>query len=178
MSKNKSPRKLKEMKSARIRTIIDNFKFRSLKNLYPKTRAQIKEKNLIQNLIAQNPKEKKKELFELDQEFLSALVQPIFLLDKQKMHNTITNLILNSKLINKIEEDLETNESLNSLMNTFIKNLTFRYFEKDSFLYHTGEIDNKFYFVIKGRISSLKPIKTIEEISFDNYILQYYIIFN
>ena len=171
MSKNKSPRKLKEMKSARIRTIIDNFKFRSLKNLYPKTRAQIKEKNLIQNLIAQNPKEKKKELFELDQEFLSALVQPIFLLDKQKMHNTITNLILNSKLINKIEEDLETNESLNSLMNTFIKNLTFRYFEKDSFLYHTGEIDNKFYFVIKGRISSLKPIKTIEEISFDNYIL-------
>ena len=171
MSKNKSPRKLKEMKSARIRTIIDNFKFRSLKNLYPKTRAQIKEKNLIQNLIAQNPKEKKKELFDLDQEFLSALVQPIFLLDKQKMHNTITNLILNSKLINKIEEDLETNESLNSLMNTFIKNLTFRYFEKDSFLYHTGEIDNKFYFVIKGRISSLKPIKTIEEISFDNYIL-------
>ena len=171
MSKNKSPRKLKEMKSARIRTIIDNFKFRSLKNLYPKTRAQIKEKNLIQNLIAQNPKEKKKELFELDQEFLSALVQPIFLLDKQKMHNTITNLILNSKLINKIEEDLETNESLNSLMNTFIKNLTFRYFEKDSFLYHTGEIDNKFYFIIKGRISSLKPIKTIQEISFDNYIL-------
>ena len=171
MSKNKSPRKLKEMKSARIRTIIDTYKFRSLKNLYPKTRAQIKEKNLIQNLIAQNPKEKKKELFDLDQEFLSALVQPIFLLDKQKMHNTITNLILNSKLINKIEEDLETNESLNSLMNTFIKNLTFRYFEKDSFLYHTGEIDNKFYFIIKGRISSLKPIKTIEEISFDNYIL-------
>ena len=171
MSKFKSPRKLKQMNSAKIPTNIDSFKFRSLKNLYPKTRPQIKQQILPLKIIVQNPKEKKKELFDLDQEFLLALVQPIFPLDKQKMHNTISNLIFNSKLINKIEEDLETNESLTSLMNTFIKNLTFSYFEKDSFLYHTGEIDNKFYFVIKGRISSLKPLQSIEEISFDNYIL-------
>ena len=171
MSKNKSPRKATGIKTAKFPSIIDSFKFRSLNNLYPKTRPQIKHKYLTQKLIVPNPKEKKKELFDLDKEFLFALVQPIFLLDKQKMHNTISNLIFNSKLINKIEEDLETNESLNTLINTFIKNLTFRYFEKDSILYHTGEIDNKFYFIIKGRISSLKPIKSIEEISFDNYIL-------
>ena len=171
MSKNKSPRKGVGMKSTDIPLKIDCFKYRSIQNLYPKTRPQIKYKYLTQKLIIPNPKEKKKELFDLDDEFLFALVQPIFLLDKQKMHNTISNLILNSKLIDKIQEDLETKESLNTLMNTLIKNLTFRYYEKDSILYHTGEIDNKFYFIIKGRISSLKPMKSIEEISFDDYIL-------
>ena len=171
MSKNKSPRKGAGMKSTDIPLKIDCFKYRSIQDLYPKTRPQIKYKYLTQKLIIPNPKEKKKELFDLDDEFLFALVQPIFLLDKQKMHNTISNLILNSKLIDKIQEDLETKESLNTLMNTFIKNLTFRYYEKDSILYHTGEIDNKFYFIIKGRISSLKPMKYIEEISFDDYIL-------
>ena len=171
MSKNKSPRKGAGMKSTDIPLKIDCFKYRSIQDLYPKTRPQIKYKYLTQKLIIPNPKEKKKELFDLDDEFLFALVQPIFLLDKQKMHNTISNLILNSKLIDKIQEDLETKESLNTLMNTLIKNLTFRYYEKDSILYHTGEIDNKFYFIIKGRISSLKPMKYIEEISFDDYIL-------
>ena len=171
MSKNKSPRKGAGMKSIDIPTEIELFKYRSIQNLYPKTRPQIKYKYLTQKLIIPNPKEKKKELFDLDDEFLFALVQPIFLLDKQKMHNTISNLIFNSKLIDKIQEDLETNESLNTLMNTFIKYLTFRYYEKDSILYHTGEIDNKFYFIIKGRISSLKAMKYIEEISFDDYIL-------
>ena len=87
------------------------------------------------------------------------------------MHNTITNLILNSKLINKIEEDLETNESLNSLMNTFIKNLTFRYFEKDSFLYHTGEIDNKFYFIFS--ISCVADLF----INFSNFIFIFWFAF-
>ena len=171
MSKNKSPRKGAGMKSTDIPLKIDCFKYRSIQDLYPKTRPQIKYKYLTQKLIIPNPKEKKKELFDLDDEFLFALVQPIFLLDKQKMHNTISNLILNSKLIDKIQEDLETKESLNTLMNTLIKNLTFKYYEKDSILYHTGEIDNKFYFIIKGRISSLKPMKYIEEISFDDYIL-------
>ena len=171
MSKNKNPKIEIGSKSAKSAIMPQIFKFRTMTNLYPKTRPQIKHKYLTQKLIIPNPKEKKKELYDLNQEFLFALVQPIFLLDKQIMHNTISNLILNSKLINKIEGDLETKDSLNSLMNTFIKNLTFRYFEKDSILYHTGETDNKFYFIIKGRLSSLKPIKTIEEMSFDDYIL-------
>ena len=171
MSKNKNPKIGIGSKSSKSAIMPQIFKFRTMTNLYPKTRPQIKHKYLTQKLIIPNPKEKKKELYDLNQEFLFALVQPIFLLDKQIMHNTISNLILNSKLINKIEGDLETKDSLNSLMNTFIKNLTFRYFEKDSILYHTGETDNKFYFIIKGRLSSLKPIKTIEEMSFDDYIL-------
>ena len=54
-------------------------------------------------------------------------------------------------------------------MNTFIKNLTFKMYEKDFILYRTGETDNKFYFILKGRISALKPKKIISEISFDDY---------
>ena len=118
MSKNKNPKIEIGSKSAKSAIMPQIFKFRTMTNLYPKTRPQIKHKYLTQKLIIPNPKEKKKELYDLNQEFLFALVQPIFLLDKQIMHNTISNLILNSKLINKIEGDLETKDSLNSLMNT------------------------------------------------------------
>ena len=87
------------------------------------------------------------------------------------MQNTITRLIFNSELIKKLEGDLEKKETLNSSINIFIKNLIFRHFEKDSILYRTGEEDNNFYFVIKGRISALKPKRINKEISLDDYIL-------
>ena len=166
MSKNRRH----SVKRENIQIQPEALKYRTLSKLYPLSRPQIKEKLLEYKSIT-NKKDKKLEFYNLDEEFLFALIQPIFLLDKQKMHNTITRLIFNSKLITKLEGDLEKKESLNSSMNDFIKNLIYRRFERDEILYHTGEIDNKFYFVIKGRISELKPKRIEMEMSLDDYIL-------
>ena len=171
MSKNKSAKKKQGIKHENNLTQPDVFKYRSFSDIYPLSRPQVKEKNLELKAITPQKDKKKEDCYDLNHEFLFALIQPIFLLDKQKMQNTITRLIYNSELITKLEGDLENKETLNSSINMFIKNLIFRRFEKDSILYHTGEEDNNFYFVIKGRISSLKPKRINKEISLDDYIL-------
>ena len=171
MSRIKSPKKKHGIKSENNQIQLEVFKYRNFKDIYPLSRPQIKERDVELKPIIPLKDKKKEDYYDLDEEFLFALIQPIFPLDKQKMNNTITKLIFNSNLITKIERDLEKKESLNSSMNDFIKNLIFRHFDKDSILYNTGESDNNFYFVIKGRISSLKPKRVNMEISLDDYIL-------
>ena len=172
MSNYKSPKKkiLNKFENTNFPNNPDTFKYRSVTKIYPLYKQKINRKR-VNNKSDSSQKEKKIDLFDLDEDFLFALVQPIFLLDKQKMNNTIANLILNSKLITKLENDKETNESINTLINKFIKNLTFRFYKSGSILFHNGEMDNKFYFVIKGKISSLKPKKMYLEISLDDYLL-------
>ena len=171
MSKNKSGKKKQGIKHENNSVEPDVFKYRSFSDIYPLSRPQVREKHSKLKENTPQKDKKKEDCYDLNQEFLFALIQPIFLLDKQKMQNTITRLIFNSELINKLEGDLEKKETLNSSINIFIKNLIFRHFEKDSILYRTGEEDNNFYFVIKGRISALKPKRINKEISLDDYIL-------
>ena len=172
MNKNKKGRRRSSIKYDYISINAQIFKYRNATDIFPASRPKIKENPVeIKSNNNQKDKDKKKDVYDLNEEFLFALTQPIFLLDKQKMNNTISKLINESELINKIKNDLETTESLNVIMNTFIKNLTFKMYEKDFILYRTGETDNKFYFILKGRISALKPKKIISEISFDDYIL-------
>ena len=171
MSKIRSPKKKTGIRKSIFQIDPRELKYRNFTDIYPGPIPQIKERRIELKPITNSKDKKKDDCYELNQEFLFALVQPIFLLDKQKMNNTITKLIFNSNLINKIEADLEQKETLNSSINIFIKNLIFRSFEKDTILYRCGETDNRFFFVIKGRISALKPKKINLEISLDDYIL-------
>ena len=144
----------------------DNLK---IKDIYPKPQLFSK-KNLLDINYNSLKKEKKENIYELNKEFLYALIQPIFLLDKQKMHNTISNLIKNSKLCQKLENESETNENINILSITLAQNLSYKKVDKNNILYHIGEIDNYFYFIIKGRMSELKANKYHLKISFEEYI--------
>lgn len=140
-----------------------------IKNIYPKSKL-IPRVNALNNKIDFKKNEKNGEFFELNKEFLFALVQPIFLLDKQKMYSTIANLIKNSKFLKKIEIQSEIKENINSLITIIVKNLSFVKIEKNNILYHIGESDDKFYFIIKGRMSELKANKFHLKISFEEYI--------
>ena len=140
-----------------------------LKDIYPKPPLFSKKNPLdINNILLK--KEKKGNIYELNKEFLYALIQPIFLLDKQKMYNTIANLIKNSKLLKKLESESETNENINTLIFTLAQNLSYKKVDKDNILYHIGETDNYFYFIIKGRMTELKANKYYFKISFEEYI--------
>lgn len=76
----------------------------------------------------------------------------------------------NSKLSKKIEKETEIKENINALYSAFIQSLTFMKIEKDKILYHIGETDEKFYFIIKGKISELKAFKYHRILPFDDYI--------
>ena len=136
-----------------------------IKNIYPKPK-----------LIARNNKnngeneEKKDEFYQLNKEFLNALIQPSFPLDKQKMFYTIGNLIKKSEFSEKITSQSENNENINILSINIAKNLSFMKIERNKILYHIGENDDKSYFIIKGRVSELKTDIKKLELSFEEYI--------
>ena len=136
-----------------------------IKTIYPKAKliARINKTN------SEN-KEKRHDFYELNKEFLFALVQPTFILDKQKMLFTIGHLIKQSKLSQKIIGQLEREENINTLSLAIAKNSSFMKIDRNNILYHVGEIDDKFYFIIKGRISQLNAnIKNLK-LSFEEYI--------
>ena len=169
-TKPKSSKKAEVYKRNSMFVNLDKFKYRNIKDIYPEIR--ISTRLEILNIKKNNQSnDKKKDYYDLDEEFLFALIQPIFLLDKQKMQNTLTKLITESKMVKKLEEDLNTTNSLATTINNFIQNLTFRKFDKNSILFRNGEMDNKFYFIIKGRVSFLKPVKINVNMSLDDYIL-------
>ena len=138
-----------------------------IKIIYPKAKPLPK---IFQIKNEKEQNEKNNDVYELNQEFLSSLLQPVFTLDKDKMINTISKIMNNSKLSKKIEKETEIKENINSLYNAFIQSLTFMKIEKDKILYHIGETDEKFYFIIKGKISELKAFKYHRIIPFDDYI--------
>lgn len=138
-----------------------------IKIIYPKAKPLPKIFQ-IKNETAQN--QKNNDVYELNQEFLSSLLQPVFTLDKDKMINTISKIMNNSKLSKKIEKESEIKENINALSNAFIQNLAFMKIEKDKILYHIGETDEKFYFIIKGKISELKAFKYHRILPFEDYI--------
>ena len=136
-----------------------------IKNIYPiaKLIARINKTNSENN-------EKRHDFYELNKEFLFALVQPTFILDKQKMLLTIGHIIKQSKLSQKIIEQLETEENMNTLSLAIAKNSSFMKIDRNNILYHVGEIDDKFYFIIKGRISQLNANIQNLKLSFEEYI--------
>ena len=141
-----------------------------IKNIYPKAKL-IPRVKILNNKNNSENNEKKGDFYQLNKEFLFALVQPVFLLDKQKMYQTIANLIKKSKFAKKIENDSELDENINTLSITIAKNLSFMKVENNNnILYHIGENDDKFYFIIKGRITELKVNKYNITISFEDYI--------
>ena len=136
-----------------------------IKNIYPKAKLIIRN-----NKTNSENKEKKHDFYELNKEFLFALVQPTFILDKQKMLFTVGNLIKKSKLAQKIIGQLETEANINALSLTIAKNFSFMKIDRNNILYHVGEMDDKFYFIIKGRISQLNANIQNLKLSFEEYI--------
>ena len=141
----------------------------NIKNIYPKAKTHSKVIKL-EDKINTPRNEKKGDIYELNKEFLFALIQPVFLLDKQKMYNTISTLIKNSKLSQKIEKESDIKDNTNNLITTFVQNLSFKKIDKENILFYTGETDYKFYFIIKGSMSQLKAKKHHLKMPFVEFI--------
>ena len=161
---------LKEVLQTNINNEDSNI---NIKNIYPKSKIFSKI-NKFENKIRALQQSEKKEMYELSKEFYNAIVQPIIPLDKYRMHNTISTLVKNSHLSQKLEAESEINENINTVATLFSQNLSYKRIHKDHTLFHTGEIDDKFYFIIKGQMSELKPSKCKLKLSFADYISYLY----
>ena len=139
-----------------------------IRNIYPKAELSL-QKNMFENAI-DLPLDGNKDMYELNSDFLNAIIHPVILLDKNKLLSTMSAFIKNSKLYQKIDNDSEIKENINISSNLIIQNFIYKKIEKDNILYHTGEIDTKFYFIIKGQVSELRPSKCRRKLSFVDYI--------
>ena len=118
-----------------------------------------------------------KDIYEINYEFLESLLQRKTNYDKNKIVNTMCHFIKNSKLIKKLESEASEKKSdIENLVYNCAKNLGFVKLERGKILFKIGDIGDKFYFILKGKISVLK-LKELTNILMTNVEYLKYCIF-
>ena len=97
-------------------------------------------------------------IFEMNEPFLESLLQRKSNFDKNKTINTICNFIRNSKLLQKIESEYTSEKKIDSenLVLNCAKSLGYVKLQKGEVLFKIGDVGDKFYFILSGKISILK----------------------
>ena len=115
------------------------------------------------------------DIYEMNEEFLESLLQRKSHFDKNKTINTMCNFIRNSKLIKKLEGDNTSDKKMDmeTLVVNCAKSLGYVKLEKGEVLFKIGDIGDKFYFILSGKINILK-LKELKKIFMTNVeYLQY-----
>ena len=103
--------------------------------------------------------------YEMDNDFLESLLQRKTNLDRIKIINTISKFIRNSKLIQKLESEFRSDKKsdLDLLVRSCAKNLNFKKLNKGEILFKIGELGDRFYFILNGKVNILK-LKELKDI--------------
>ena len=114
------------------------------------------------DIISKNEEEKEEEEEEdlkMTDKFLEDLIKVPCPISKSKIIAIISNFIKKSKLIEKLENEYQSDKKadLNNLSIVCTEHLSFIELKKGEVLFKIGEIGNKFYIILKGFISILKP---------------------
>ena len=145
--------------------VIDNLDFDSQqKVLKQNTKTNFKSKRKITD--EEFREEVKEDIYEMDNDFLDSLLQRKTNLDKNKIINTITYFIRNSKLIQKLESEFrsEKKSELDLLVRTCAKNLNYIKLKKGQVLFKIGDAGDRFYFILSGKVNILK-LKELKDIN-------------
>ena len=150
-----------------------------LKKLYP---SFLNDAKITKNLLIANENEsifkRRRPSFIKDEnsnflsdKFLKELVKKPCTLDKNKIISVMTNFIQKSSLIQKFQKDADKDKKIenNELSKMGAENLSYMELKKGQVLFRIGDIGDKFYFILKGKVSilKLKEIKNIEMTYFE-----------
>ena len=118
-----------------------------------------------------------KDVYDMNEEFLESLLQRKSYFDKNKTINTICDFIKNSKLIKKLESET-SDKKMDSemLILNCAKSLGYVKLEKGEVLFKIGDIGDKFFFILSGKINILK-LKELKKIYMTNVEYLQYCIF-
>ena len=118
-----------------------------------------------------------KDVYDMNEEFLESLLQRKSYFDKNKTINTICDFIRNSKLIKKLESET-SDKKMDSemLILNCAKSLGYVKLEKGEVLFKIGDIGDKFFFILSGKINILK-LKELKKIYMTNVEYLQYCIF-
>ena len=116
--------------------------------------------------------------YEINADFFGSLLgKNNYDLNKEKKINTISKIIRKSKLMEKLEKEYDgTNKknNLEVLSNMCAKNLSFMELKKGKVLFKIGDKGDRFYFILSGKITILKPREIHSKMSLQEYL--YYLL--
>ena len=116
--------------------------------------------------------------YEINADFFGSLLgKNNYDLNKEKKINTISKIIRKSKLMEKLEKEYDgTNKknNLEVLSNMCAKNLSFMELKKGKVLFKIGDKGDRFYFILSGKITILKPREINSKMSLQEYL--YYLL--
>ena len=142
---------------------INNNKILKLKQETPDLRykkaASLKNNTLLKDEEIESKNiELNEEELEMNDKFLDDLIKVPCPISKSRKIAIISNFIRKSKLIEKLENEYQSDKKadLNNLSILCAENLSFIELKKGEVVFKIGEIGDKFFFVLKGFVSILK----------------------
>ena len=128
----------------------------------------------LNNGIKEEIKEdKEKDTYEINEDFFGALLgKNNYDLNKEKKINTISKLIRKSKLMEKLEKESDSNKNndLGTLSTMCAKNLSFMELKKGKVLFKVGDKGDRFYFILSGKVTILKPREIHTKMNLSEYL--------
>ena len=134
-----------------------NNNIENISNIYP--RVSLRTDNLLSVELNPDPIKQQNEVdSKLTPFFLEDLISENPITPRNTIIKIISKFVKNSKFIKKIESSNNNNKKLDliNLCNMCASHMKYLKIQKDEILFKIGDIGDKFYFLIKGRIAVLK----------------------
>ena len=124
--------------------------------------------------------EKEEDTYEINADFFGSLLgKNNYDLNKEKKINTISKIIRKSKLIAKLEKEYSgtnKNNDLEALSNLCAKHLSFMELKKGKVLFKIGDKGDRFYFILSGKITILKPKELKIRMNLQEYLFYLFLL--
>ena len=131
--------------------------------------------NFLNNgMNEENKTDSEEDIYEVNNDFFESLLgKNNQYLDKEKKIKTISKIIRRSKLMEKLEKEYNSScpeTDLGELSTMCAKNILFMELKKGRILFKIGDKGDRFYFILSGKITILKPRKFLIKMNLQEYI--------
>ena len=131
-------------------------------------------KFLNNGMIKEIKSDLEEDLYVINKDFFDSLLgKNNQSLSKDKKIKTISKIIRKSKLMEKLEKESKGSDKkidLCMLSNMCAKNLSFMELKKGKILFKIGDNGDRFYFILSGKITILKPRQILAKMNLQEYI--------
>lgn len=118
--------------------------------------------------------DQEEDTYEINDDFFGSILgKNNYYLDKDKKIKTISKVIRKSKLMLKLEKEFHGSGKtidLCALSDMCAKNLSFMELKKGKILFKIGDKGDRFYFILSGKITILKPRQINYKMNFQEYL--------
>ena len=145
--------------------------------LYPEFEPinEIKDSTSKNNQNTESNNEEDEEKYEINETFLEIVLKKPLTYGRIKIANTLSKKIQSTELSKKLLSDYRSEKKISevNICNLFAQSLNYSKLDANQILYRIGENDNRLFYILSGRIQTLKikelPYVTMTNLDYLNY---------